>query len=245
MVVNRGASSGGSGGRIWAGLVAFAFLIASLAMTPATAAAEDRLSQVRRIGIIAALGDRVEIWAHAWAEKDSHLGYRPIDGWGLDDFARRTAIAAIGSRFQVTPIVCDTANLIAPDSNPPSEDLPRLKSVVSALPGQNVDAYLIIRKRTWHLSPPYVMDGLTATRNAILGSRTVFVTIQVDLVDAKTGATLSSRFLPGRTGLSREDWADTPDQISEVQFEHLHDRINEVVTRSVTSALRSMGLSGT
>jgi hypothetical protein len=189
-------------------------------MAPAARAAEDRFAQVHRIAIIAAFGDRFEIWAHGWTDN--------------------------GNRFQIVPITYDSSSFIVPDMDPPSEDLPPIKSLILALPPSDVDAYLVIRKRTYHLSgPAYVMDGLTARSNPLLRSRNVFVTMQVDLVDARTGRTLSARFLSGRTGISREDWADTPEQMSDAQAQNLRRRIADLITRYLTGALNSMGLTGT
>jgi hypothetical protein len=220
-------------------------VLAVLAVAPATRATADRFPQVRRIAIIVALGDRVEIWAQGWTGKDSHDGYRPIDGWGLDDLAKKTATDLIADRFQVVPITYDSSRFIVPDMDPPSLDLPRIKPLILALPPADVDAYLVIRKRTWNLSPRIVMDGLTAHKSALLpGVRMVFVTMQVDLIDAKTGGTLSARFLPAATGISREDWADTPEEMSDAQAEALRRRVADLITRYLTGALNSMGLTG-
>ena len=227
-------------------LMRFLFaLLTVLAMPQATRAAENRFAQVHRIAIIAALGDRVEIWAHGWTNKDNHLGYRPIVGWGLDDLAKQTATDLVGNRFRVVPIICDSSSFIVPDMDPPSEDLPRLKTLILALPPFDVDAYLVIRKRTWRPSPLYDLDGLTAMSDVLFRSRNAFVTMQVDFVDARTGETLSARFLPATTGINREDWAVTPEQMTDVQAQNLRRRMADLITRSLTRALNSMGLTGT
>jgi len=230
--------------RAWRSIVNVALVVVVLAMAPPTRAAEDKIGQVHRIAIIAALGDRVMIWAHGWTDKDNHLGYRSIDGWGLDDLAKQTAIKLIGDRFQIVPITYDSSSFIVPDEDVPSEELPKLQPLILALPPLDVDAYLVIRKRTWHQSAPYILDGLTAMSEVLFRSRDVFVTMQVDLVDARTGKTLSIRRLSATAGLSREAWADTPEQISDVKAQNLRRRIEELITRNLTDGMKSMGLTG-
>ncbi len=245
MITRMGAGRICAGARPQWSVRSLAMLLAIIVLTPAKApAAEDRFAQVHRVGIIAALGDRIEIWTHGWTEKDSHLGYWPIKDWGLDDLTKQTAIDLIGDRFQIVPVVYDSSTFIVTDTDPPSEDLPPIKQLILALPPSDADAYLVIRKRTWNLSPLYVMGGLTAMRGAMLKSRDLFVTLQIDLVDAKTGNTLSARFVAPMTSINREDWADTPEEMSDTQAQHLRGRAAGVITRYLTVALHSMGLTG-
>ena len=220
-----------------------AFVVAAL--TAAHAANGDRFAQVHRVGIISALGDRVEIAVPGFTAVDGKDGYLPIDTWRLDDLATRDATALLGGRSQTSPVVYAPASSLPADADTRRLE-PPLGPLIQALPASNVDAYLVVRRANWSGASTWALDGLGVHKSKILFGvhPMVYVMLEVALVQAGTGKTLVSRTLgdPSATFEDRSDWADTPAEMTTVQVERLHSRIVELVQKDLARTLASMGL---
>jgi hypothetical protein len=212
----------------------------------AHAANADRFAQLHRIGIISALGDRVEVSLFGFTRIDGKDGYLPIDTWRLDDLAIREAATMLGGRFQISPVTYDKKPFLAADTDPPTYVNPPLKPLIQGLPTSDMDAYLVIRTATWSPMGTWSLEGLGAQKSKISFGQhpLVYVMLEVDLVQAGTGKTLISRTLgaPAMTHEDRGDWADTPEAMTPAQVEKLHQRIVELIPNDLARTLTSMGL---
>lgn len=226
--------------------LATGFALALATLTAAHPASADRFAQVHRVGIISALGDRVEIAVFGITASDSKDGYLPIDTWRLDDDAIRDAATMLGGRFQISPVAYDPASFLPADTDTRRIE-PPLGPLVQALPKSDVDAYLVIRRAIWSPLNTWALEGLAVHKSKILFGvhPMVYVTLKADLVQAGTGKTLISLNLgvPSSTHEDRADWSDTPGAMTAAQVEKLHARIVDLVHNELARTLASMGLA--
>lgn len=229
------------------GLFAASLVLASISLNAAHAAGADRLAQVHRIGVVAALGNRIQIVEFGLTALDGKNGYLPVEAWRLDDLATRDASAVLGGRFQISPVDYNAAAFLPADTDTHRAD-PPLKPLVQALPASGVDAYLVIRRTICCAGTGWGSDGLGAEKTKTLFGvlrPSVYVMLEVDLVEAGTGKTLISRTLgiPAAVNEVESDWADTPAKMSAAQVETLHTRIVDLVQKDVERTLTAMGLA--
>ena len=216
----------------------------------AAAGPTDPLAQVRRIGLIVALGDRAEIAREGMTIFDGKLGYLPTDSWNLDELATRKAADLLAPRFEVVTTSFDRSSFLASGPDGPRSDNPKLTPLIQALPA-SVDAYLVIRRSPWVIAYyPRVevyggLGALGSTLAGLLGKHGMaYVNLEVAMVQAGTGKTLKfQRSVLVTENEDHGDWADTADKMTDVQVQKLHERIELVTAKAVTQALTSMKLA--
>lgn len=217
----------------------------------------DRLASIHRVAIISALGDHATIWRIGITVFDSKGGNLPIGDWDLDGVAAQKAAELLGGRFEIVPVAHVKESFIPSDAPSlyPREN-PSLGPLIRALPEENVDAYLVIRRITWYPSYPnnFALIGVGAVKSRVLNADqpSVFAAYEIVLVQARTGKTIahmdSSQHHIGFDAISEPedaaDWADSADRMTQVQKDELHQHLAAHIGDSLQRTLTAMGLVG-
>ncbi|HEY5289283.1 MAG TPA: hypothetical protein VIJ59_04555 [Caulobacteraceae bacterium] len=201
--------------------------------------------QVGRIGIIASLGDHIEFTRVGFTVFDTKTEDLPITGWGLDDLVVRDATALLSPKFQISPVLYDKSSFLPADMKWPNPRNPKLEPLIRALPHEDVDAYLVVRRTAFAFAEQY-NEGLSATKwkpKILTSPSQVCATFEVDLVQAGSGTILSSGVSPFTcTHFAHDDLADSPDKMTSAQTQALHQRVEALILRELSRSLSKMGL---
>jgi len=212
--------------------------------TPASPA--KPVIQVGRIGIIVSLGDHIEFIRVGLTVFDTKTEGLPITGWGLDDLVVRDAAALLSPKIQIAPVLYDKSSFLPADLKWPNPRNPKLEPLIRALPNEDVDAYLVVRRTAFAFAGQY-NEGLSATKwkSKILTSPSqVCATFEVDLVQAGSGTILTSGVSPFTcTHFAHDELADSPDNMTSTQTQALHQLVEALILRELSRSLSKMGLT--
>jgi hypothetical protein len=121
--------------------VAFIIVLLVGACASVGAVKPDKIGSVRTIGIVSAIGDRLQVRRVRFSGIDEDEKSFPIDGWGMDEYITGKVRAHLTPHFDVRAITYQRAAFAAPISN---SAIAQLRSAASP---QGLDAYLLITKR--------------------------------------------------------------------------------------------------
>jgi hypothetical protein len=212
------------------------------------AIAADRFPEIRRIGVIAALGDTVEIAHFGYIAPNRRYTYLPVKTWDLDGFAARKAGELLGGRFEIAQVPYDEASFLPPPDAKPDDRDPRLGPLIATM-SKSVDAYLVIRKISWN-GPGWVLAGLGVEHSKMSFLSThgmVHVSLEISLVEAGTGKIIASKShgVPLTAAEAPGEWADSADQLTTEQQQKLRGHIEALVAKEIERSLPAMGLATT
>jgi hypothetical protein len=221
----------------------------------------SRLSGIKTIGIISAVGDTFTFAQSGLTGLDNTPRSFPVEAWGLDEQIVARATAVLGQRFQVRTVTYERELFSAPErvSSIPGADLVRedpLKELVrSHVSPQGLDAYVVITKATLKYGTRGVaVNGIGLIRHrALLESsamvHALYVIRVIDghsfrTIDRKSAGPVDNSSMVRLSGPSRRfDAAELPPIADPLQNQSLKAAVSDLIDRSLEPTLRDLRLT--
>lgn len=220
----------------------------------------NKLAQIKTIGVISVIGDLLtlkEVGTTAFSNSESKL---PIADWDIDGLVERDTANALANRVAVQLTTVANRNAFANAEGRLFHSIDdELGDLVKALPQPGPDAYLVI-------VPNDVADPIGGTNQHLINiglyhrdflgksSSTEYAFFLAWLIDAKTGTMLAraGSCLPANDNpcaqiaaipAADQNWADTADQLTDVQKQRLKVDFTNLVHGGMQGMLFELGLS--
>lgn len=216
-----------------------------------------KVSTIRTVGIISALGDRLTVQRLGITVFDANVEHGEMTGWGLDDFVIDTAKKQLVGRYDVRPVTYDKADFdtshfyfpevpgLRGDKSRPIGEV--LRTGVSP---QGLDAYVIIVRTGDHwANTSQHFDGVGLLHGAFdsVIAFACYSVIVVDGHDFKVIASIGARmpdwepfdlFMSPHDKVPETMWAEKFADLTAAQKRQITGAIEDLVARSLPDTLR-------
>jgi hypothetical protein len=173
------------------GCAALAILVFAALVPPAAAKYEN----VRRIGVISAIGDHFtvqKVGATAFGNDVKELSIEP---WNIDAFVIAKVRTALAGRFEVRPVSYRNADFQVTEGNVFNSTNSKIATAVRQASPQGLDAYVVVTKGlAVYPQTNQLMKGLGIIERSGLGTSTikVFALFRITVIDGHDLAGLGS-----------------------------------------------------
>lgn len=235
-----------------------AVLLLALGGCVAQSVPPEKISTIKSIGIVSAIGDQVTLKTLGIMVFGNAIDVGATDDWGVDDAAERIVRDQLGKRYDVRAIAHDRAAFRSDKPGVPAS-MPLTAALKSALrlpPGApGPDAYVVITKS----AVPYSLTnqflyGLGLLQGGF-GSTMSYAIFRVTVVDGRDFTVLAQTTaqLPDATPFDSVHgphelvdsamWADTVAALKPTQRQAIKAELEKLVSFSLPVALKSLELA--
>jgi len=248
-------------------------IAAVLALTGCAAqpVAPEKLSTIKTMGVIVALGDEITLTNSGilvFTNGESHGSLAP---WGIDDTAMQKVTAFLSRRFDVRPLVYDRAafapdKLYWPETEPMISGLvdpsrKRVETVIGdSVQPQGFDAYVLVSLAWSHVGATNQVVtglGLLEAHSLFYTQNVIHALYSITVFDGHThkiigrslarpvhpGVLASSDVLQGPFQGVDSSWeADSFDKLSEPQRQQLRSAIGSLIDEMLVPTLQGLKL---
>lgn len=230
---------------------ASAVLIVAACVLPGPAAA--KFDNVRRIGVISAIGDVFTVQKIGITAFGNDVKEMPVGSWNINSFMIGRIRAALASRFEVRPVRYRVADFPVGQGNIFNSTESKIAAAVRQASPQGLDAYVVVTKdqSVWPQTNQ-LMEGLGIVERAGLGSSTVkvFAFIRITVIDGRTlsglgtvGGLRAGDMESVRTSSRDVDQTWWPTLLDAGANAKLKTAVTELLARSVPATLQKLELT--
>jgi hypothetical protein len=210
------------------------------------------IDKIHTVAVISAIGQHLTVGRNGWTSDSKSLD---ISDWKLDDLVIADFDALSKGRFAFKDVPYDARALAAIPNGPLNNSKQALKSFLGALPGDGVDAFIVIRPDLEYGAPGSEGLGIEADSN-LFGEDFVpvaWVNFEIDVVDAHTLEIIGKAYsraqvrqggVPSFAGFALEkSFSPGPDLgLSDPQRDALRRIFGRFVHITLVETLRVLGL---
>ena len=227
------------------------FLLAAACAAPSPVAPE-RLSTIKSVGIISAIGDQFTFTSIGMTVFGDEGAAVPIEPWAMDDYVVDDLGSALAKRYEVKSVTYKKADFLSVASR---QDLG--ETVRKSVSPQSLDAYIVVSKANerWGLRGE-TMAGLGFVQGPSMSARLYYIhaIYTLTVIDGRDFKVIASAYpkQPGGDGVTEVAWPHrevgsswwvaNPRAMTERQRQRLQDALKSLIASTGPNTLRAMKL---
>lgn len=226
------------------GRAALAILVFAAFVPPRPAAA--KYENVRRIGVISAIGDLFAVQKVGVTAFGNDVKEFSIEPWKIDAFVIAKIRAALAGRFEVRPVSYRNADFQVTEGNVFNSTNSKIATAVRQASPQGLDAYVVVTKGlAVYPQTNQMMKGLGIIERSGLGASTtkVFALFRITVIDGRdlTGLGTATGLRPS----DMESVRNTSREVDQTWWPAVLDAGANAKLKSAIAELLAQSLPGT
>jgi hypothetical protein len=238
-------------------LISLAFLLMFAVTISSEALAASYLNNVKRVGVISLIGDKMAVWGPLILEAPTKITQADVADWKIDDYIEQNIANVLRGHFDIEPVSGDRSALLAQEDKiffSPNDLVQNLSS--------DADVYIIIYKsRPQNAGPVDQSTGLVLKRGkmwfAAASHPGITAYFSIAVFDAKTKKLLAKQpghmppfaalkvvFAPARA-ITEDEYSEDADALTGSQREKLKAGFEKMLPGAIAQTLFELGLAQT